>query len=882
MKRMPPWKTVRGRLLILAIGVEALMLTILIINSTRLLHSAMADQVQAQAQQFSPVLIAALTAPLAARDYATMQAVVDESQAKGSLDYIVVVDRYGHRLAANGWSADMPLPEPSKEFSLFENDKAPRYDVIVPIAFQQQSLGELHFGINLSQIVHARKTLFIQGVGIAAIEILLSSLLLLFLGFWLTRHMKALTLASLEVASGNLSPSHVPEGNDDVGRLGAAFNIMSRVIAERVNELTAAKEAAEASEEQLRSITHSANDAILMIDPLGAISYWNPAAEQILGYQSEEALGQDLHNLIVPERYRSAYSVGFPEFLRTGQGNAVGKTQELFAKRKDNQEIAISLSLSSVFLYGAWHAVGIVRDITERKQYEHKLEQAREKAEAANHAKTEFLANMSHEIRTPMNAIIGMSYLALQSDLAPNQREQLTYLHNAAESLLAIINDILDFSKVEAGKMTLERVPFVLRDTVHECIQLLKPTADVKSLTFQYEDQDAVLALDAPLLLGDALRLRQVLTNLFSNAVKFTKKGFVRLGVTSSIMDNTTRVVFTIEDSGIGMSDEQIAQLFEKFMQADASITREYGGTGLGMAITGKLVALMGGKIAVKSQLGQGSCVTVEIPFDRALVGGGALRERRKSSENFDELQGVRVLLVEDHPVNRKVAAIALIRAGVVVDIAENGELAVKSLQSLPPETYGAVLMDLQMPVMDGYKATEIIRKDKRFDLLPIIALSTRVMTFEKEKCFQVGMNGFVNVPFNPINLWQTLLRAIRKNTPYFVVRNASEPIIHESMQINSEMVIQELNVYEGLKIGALESEPKASQDKSTNADEAWLEAFVAHLRKGDFIAVELWENNKHMLGNRFSPADLMQISKALQQFDFTRALEYFNTGTDR
>ena len=378
MKRMFLWQTVRGRLLLLAIGFEVLMLTVLITNSTRLLQSSMSSQVQSQAQQFSPVLIAALTAPLAARDYATMQAVVDESRTSGNLDYIVVVDRYGHRLAANGWPAALPLPESSKELSLFENREDPLYNVTVPIEFQRQPLGELHFGINLSQIVQARKELLMQGGGIAALEIFLSTVILLFLGFWLTRHLKALAQASLEVASGNLSPPLLPEGNDDVGHLGAAFNIMSRVIKERVTELTAAKETAEASETQLRSITQSANDAIVMMDPQGAISYWNPAAEQILGYQAQEVLGQDLHSLVVPERYLADHQAAFHEFLRSSRGDGMGKTIEVCAKRKDGQEIEVALSLSSVLLHGAWHSVGILRDISEDKQAEKVLQESKE------------------------------------------------------------------------------------------------------------------------------------------------------------------------------------------------------------------------------------------------------------------------------------------------------------------------------------------------------------------------------------------------------------------------------------------------------------------------------------------------------------------------
>jgi signal transduction histidine kinase/DNA-binding response OmpR family regulator len=247
MKRLSPWNTVRGRLLILALGIQILMLTVLVFNSLRLLHDAMTNQARSQAAQYHPMLSAALTAPLAQHDYATVQAVVNESRTAADVLYIVVVDNAGQWAGASGWQADRPLPEASKNIPLFQSGMSPRYDVVVPISAYNQPLGTLHFGLNLEQIVLARRTLLMQGVSIASVALLLSSLILLLIGYWITRHLTTLTRASLQVASGNLTPSPVPEGRDDVGQLGVAFNTMSRVIAERVNELTTAKAAAEAA-----------------------------------------------------------------------------------------------------------------------------------------------------------------------------------------------------------------------------------------------------------------------------------------------------------------------------------------------------------------------------------------------------------------------------------------------------------------------------------------------------------------------------------------------------------------------------------------------------------------------------------------------------------
>jgi len=271
MKRVSPWYTVRGRLIILAIGIEIVMLTILVGNSLRLLQGSMASQVRWQAEQTVTVLNAALTAPLAQRDLATVQAVLDESRLTSGLDYIVVLDRSDKRVASSGWKSETPLPEPSGTFAVFDNNKEPRYNVAVPVTLHNQRLGILHIGLNMSQIVKARRSLLIQGITIASFELLLSSLILMFVGAWLTRHLTGLTKTSLQVASGDFTPSPVYEGEDDIGQLGVAFNTMSRVIADRVHELQTLNETLEARVDEEVHKNREKDSFLLHQDKLASI-----------------------------------------------------------------------------------------------------------------------------------------------------------------------------------------------------------------------------------------------------------------------------------------------------------------------------------------------------------------------------------------------------------------------------------------------------------------------------------------------------------------------------------------------------------------------------------------------------------------------------------
>ena len=531
------------------------------------------------------------------------------------------------------------------------------------------------------------------------------------------------------------------------------------LVEERTAELAA-------TEAQMRGVIEASGDGIIQVNMEGKVILANPASCQMLGYPAGDLIGHRLHETI-----HHSYPDGRPypaEHCPTAQTIAMGGTlhglEDMFW-RADGRPLAVSISTQAIVENG--RVIGAVvnfSDMSARKEVERARELAREAAERLARVKSEFLANMSHEIRTPLNGVLGMAQVGYRDSIGGSRSQEIfTRIIESGKLLLGIINDILDFSKIEAGKLAVESVPVDPRRAVDEAVATLEERARERGI--------GLVTAKAPNLphafVSDPVRLSQILLNLLSNAVKFTAQGEVRL----SVRPEGDQLIFSVSDTGVGMTSEQLERLFQPFEQADSSTTRKYGGTGLGLTISRRLAEIMGGDISVSSTPDSGStfvlhlpCVPAEIPVE---VEAPVVTIRKGNG-----LRGIRILAAEDNEVNQVVLLDMLAGEGAQTTLVGNGRLAVEALES--PETrFDIVLMDVQMPEMDGLAATRRIRES--YPDLPIIGQTAHALAEEHDKCRNAGMNDVITKPLDINQLLTVILRHLGRASETLPVESAEE-----------------------------------------------------------------------------------------------------------
>ena len=537
-----------------------------------------------------------------------------------------------------------------------------------------------------------------------------------------------------------------------------ALRALSRLVVSRLElhrtatESAATLQSLKEIEARKSAILEAALDCIITMDERGHIVEFNPAAERTFGYRESEVVGAELAEKIIPPQLREAHRRGMAHYFKTGVGPVLGKRIEVTAMRADGSEFPVELAITTIRLGPKRLFTAYLRDITARKRQEEALLVAKEATDAANadlaranRLKDEFLANMSHELRTPLNAILGMSEAMLEQVLGPlteKQTRSLNVVHESGAHLLALINDILDLSKIEAGKMSLQFEAVDIKAVCEASLRLVKEAAQRKRLNLTF-----TRACDGADVRGDERRIKQILVNLLTNAVKFTREGG-RVTMEVSLDAERDTANFTVADSGIGIAPEDLEKLFKPFVQLDSGLARRHEGTGLGLALVWRLSELHGGSVSVQSTVGEGTRFTVTLPMQPCAAAHEELREATSAAPIVTAAvshgPAPLLLLAEDNEANIATFREYLEAKGYRVLIARQGVEAIAQAQAQHP---ALILMDVQMPGMDGLEAIRRLRMDDACKVTPIIALTALAMTGDRERCLAAGADDYLSKP---------------------------------------------------------------------------------------------------------------------------------------
>ena len=499
--------------------------------------------------------------------------------------------------------------------------------------------------------------------------------------------------------------------------------------------------------------------AITVTDHLEKIVAWNPFAEQMLEMNREDFFNKPIQSLYPDREWRKIRKLKIRQ-----KGVVSGIMTQVYKKDRSLLDVDASISILKGPQGAVIGSIGILRDISKQKRIQEMMLQAKLAAEEANSSKSLFLAKMSHELRTPMNAVLGMLDLTLDTQLTDEQKDNLKVAKEAAGNLLGLLNDILDLSKAEAGKITIEAIEISPREIIRSVWKGLMILTSHKGIELRY-----TVSNDVPnLLMGDPVRIRQVIINLINNAIKFTHKGYVEIGLKIlSVKGDEYELLFFVKDTGIGIPKNKIGFLFELFSQVDAGTARRYGGTGLGLAISKKLVEMMGGRIWVESEEGKGSSFNfiLTMPISKgmpAVSSGNGMLDAAGAPTTDEGIGRIRILLAEDNLVNQKVASRTLEKRGWEVIIANNGQ---ETLDLLAKSHFDVILMDDHMPEMSGIEATAMIRNEEKQTGLhiPIIAMTANAMSGDRERYLSLGMDGYVSKPIDREVLFQTIINLVQQ-----------------------------------------------------------------------------------------------------------------------